>query len=82
MTKKCKKRMEKEVIKNNHSAGQPGLSRRERIAELFKEYGVPLKDMTDEMEGQTAIVFSPLPKTEQTDEAETCLRNLNRRKNS
>jgi hypothetical protein len=74
--------MAKEEKKLNNSGEQPGLSRRERIAELFKEYGVPLKDMTDEMEGQTAIVFSPLPKREQSDEAETCLRNLNRRKNS
>jgi hypothetical protein len=74
--------MAKEVKKSTVKQPVFDAKRRESILELYRKQGIPARDSTQESIGQTTIFFSPLPNREQSDEAETCLRNLNRRKNS
>jgi acyl-CoA thioesterase YciA len=54
--------------------------KRKHIAELFRDAGIPTKDTTMEHKGKTTLIFTSSPRKEQTDEAETYLHNLNRRK--
>ena len=55
-------------------------SKRETIRKLFEERGGGYEDITKEKIGQTSMLFFSSPRQEPTDEAETYLRNVNRRK--
>ena len=57
-------------------------SRSKAIQELFAKNGIECVDKTQEAIGTTSVLFWNTPKSEPTDEAETSLRNLNRRKSS
>ena len=54
--------------------------KRERIRKLYEEKGVEYENITKEKIGQTSMLFFSSPRQEPSDAAETCLRNLNRRK--
>ena len=55
-------------------------AKRERIRKLYEEKGGGYEDVTKEKIGQTSMLFFSSPRQEPSDAAETCLRNLNRRK--
>jgi hypothetical protein len=57
-------------------------SRSKAIQELYAKKGIECVDKTEEAIGTTSVLFWNTPKSEPTDEAETSLRNLNRRKPS
>jgi hypothetical protein len=56
------------------------LLERERIRQLYLDAGIPFTDSTKENLGKSVVMFINSQNEAQTDEAETCLRNLNRSK--
>jgi hypothetical protein len=72
--------MEDQSKKTKEERSKAASLRNQHIAELFKAAGIPTEDETEKYLGKTTIAFFNSPRTEQTDEAETALRNINRRK--
>jgi hypothetical protein len=64
---------------NKKKAEQEELMKQQQASE-DSPAEIPTRDTTEEHLGKTTIAFFNSPKTEQTDEAETALRNINRRK--
>ncbi len=72
------------MIKQSNDATKeelaPILLEREGIRQLYLDAGIPFTDSTKENLGKSVIMFINSQNKPQTDEAETCLRNLNRNK--
>jgi hypothetical protein len=77
--KKLAKFME-EKSKQNKKSIVFDSTRRKAIQKLYADAGIEMVDKTEESIGKTSLLFLNSPKSVESDEAETYLRNLNRRK--
>jgi len=73
--------MEKRLQDSNKDRQETPMEKRLRIQELYRSHGI-LSTINTSLKGQILVTFVKSPPKEQTDEAETHFRYLNRKKNS